>query len=835
MKQKAQKVKEIEADEIWEGISDEDFELESNIEEVDLIEHDVQRMTAFFANTNLFRQLKRLSDGLKPVERRLMYTMYNLKAYKDIYFKCGKITNDTMTYHPHSDASIYGTLIGLGQNWRTAVPLVDGIGNWGNKQDASGYAQQRYTEVIMSRFAYRCFFDDMFDPDCVEMMWNEGAKKNEPVSLPSRFPVILINGAFGIGTAGNFMTIPPYNVIDVVKLITRLLENPNDPNIHILPDFPTGADIVDDGSIENINNNGKGRITQRSVIEIVDGVFETGRKSMPAWELHIFNLPWMVDWPAIQNELVKLVKARKLNILDIQDKSRPVKKKGKRTVETEIDIVVYVAKDHDPYQIRDILWKRTSLSKTFTIDFKVVTEDYQIKESNLRELALSWIDERKGYLRRLYNKKLSDISADIDFLEVMIEVTDPKYRYDIMKIVRESDSSELMNRLMKLCNIQSYQAKRLGGLRIGDLTKDKRQMYIKELEKDKKLRDIYIDYIQKEHMVDRIIIDDMNELKQYASPRKTNIITDTGKRVLDTIHHILVTKQGYVMKFGYVKGEPTPVGQLKKDDFASLHTILRNTEQALFFDSTGRVSSIPVYDIPTTDKSLYGTPAKECAKLNGEVIAVLPYYTKDTKNFAEVELNTTAYLITLSEKGYFKKMDLSDYMEVRSFKNNRATQLKENDRLIYAGYIFDSVNVIVYTKNGMCCNIAAKNIPIQSKNSQGLLSCELNENDKCIGLTRVNGFDYLFVLSEKGYAKKIDLNYMISEGKRRSPMIPIMTLEEGDSLCAVVGFSKKVRIMTKNQFYDFTTEDIPTLLSVSKGEKMVAIPQGVRILSVEGI
>lgn len=820
--------------EIWDGITDEDFELETG-EDTDLIDHDVQRMVAFYANTNLFRQIKRLSDGLKPVERRIMFCMYKLKAVNDNYFKCAKITSDTMGFHPHSDDSIYGTLVGLCQSWRTAVPLIDGIGNYGNKINASGYGQKRYTDAVMSKFAYRCFFDNIYDKDCVEMMWNEAAKENEPVSLPTRFPIILINGAFGIGTAGNFMTIPPYNVFDVIKLITRLLENPNDPNIHILPDFPTGADIVDDGTLENINNIGKGRIIQRSTIDIVNGYFETGKRRIPAWELHILNLPWMVDWEPIQKDLVELVKTKKLPVLDIQNCSKPVKVKGKRDLEMEIDIVVYVAKDHDPYQIRENLWKLTSLSKTFAIDFKVITEDYRIKQANLRELALSWIDERRGYLRRLYNKKLADISADIDFLEVMIEVTDPKYRHDIVKIVRESDTHNLMNRLMEICHIQSYQAKKLGGLRISDLTKDKREIYIKELEKDKKLQSIYTDYIQKEHMVDRIILDDMNELRQFGTPRKTSIITDTGKKILDTTHHILVTKQGYIMKFVYNKGEATPVGQLKRDDFASLHTILRSTEQALFFDSTGRVSSIPVYEIPTTDKSQYGTQARELTKLNGEIIAVLPYYTKNTKNFAKEELNTSAYLITLSEKGYFKKMDLSDYMEIRSFKNNRATQLKENDKLIYAGYIFDSANVIVYTKRGMCCNIAAKNIPIQTKNSQGLLSCEMEEGDQCIGLTRVNGFNYLFVLSEKGYAKKIDLNYMISEGKRRSPMIPIISLEENDSLCAVVGFSKKVRIMTKNQYYDFTKDDIPTLLSLSKGEKMVAIPQGVRILSVEGI
>lgn len=816
---------------LWDGITDEDFINEDNIEDVEMVIFNTDRMRIFFANTTYFRQLIRLSDSLKPVSRRLLYTMKKLKAVDGRTFKSQKIVGDTSVLHPHSGDAIYGNEVTLGQYWRTPVPLISGTGNFGNAMDSKGHGQMRYTEACISKYAKECFFEE-YDEDCIEMLMNEGAGEEEPVSFPSKFPNVFVNGGFGIGTAGNKSCIPSYNIDDIVELIRRLMTNPDDPDIYMVPDFPTGADIVDDGSLRSINDTGKGNIKMRSTIDVIEGFCQQDKRKIPAWELHILNLPWMVDIPSVQDKIVEYAKAKKLPLLDVQDHSKQLGRGTK--VRTIMDYVVYVNKDHDPYRVREMLWKYCLLQKTISIDFKVVMEDHTIGEMNVRDLALDWLAERRLFKRRIYNKKLARLAARNDLLEILLEISS-KEKYDrTTQIIRESKSADALKQLMKLAKMNSHQATAILQMRLIQFAEDARASYKEELKANKLKEKEYLGYVQSEKKIDDVIWDEIRELRKYATPRRTHVVKDNGRVILNTEHIVVVTKNGYVKKFNYVEGKTPPIGAMKQGDMPNRMLKINNMDQILFFDSLGRVSSIPVNDIPTTDTSQYGTLVFDLTKLNGEIISVLPYFSRDSERFVHRKLNDEVHLITLSADGYFKKMSLDAYREIKNFKNARACKMRDGDKIVYANYMLDSSSALVYTKNGYCCNVDSANIPVSSKDSQGLLACKLDATDMCIGIAFADIFDYLFVLTDKGCAKKIETKYMVSGGKRKEQMIPIVHLDQGDFLNTVMGFQEKVRVITRTGVYQYDAEEIGTLGTRAKCKKLVPIPQGSNIILVEG-
>lgn len=829
--------KEInDGEEMWQGVTDEDFYNEIGIEDVDFPIFDTERMRIFYANTNYFRQLIHLSDSLIPVERRILYTMYLLKLFdaKDgrgrKVAKSQKIVGDTSSFHPHSGDSIYMTQVNMGRSWRMAIPLVKKKGNYG---DIWGEApsSMRYTEGSISDYAYECFFSD-FDDECVEMIYNEGAKDYEPFSLPSKFPNSVINGGFGIGTAGNIVCIPSYNVKEVRELTQALIKNPDYADIYIVPDLPTGADIVDNGELRSINDSGKGKLILRATIDISDDICESGSRKKHAWGLHIRNLPWMVDGITIAKEIANLISSKKLSVIDVQDDHK-LYRDGNAT-RKEINFVVYIDKAHDPYAVRDLLWKETHLQRSVHIDFKVVFNDYTIGEMNIRDLLLGWIDERRSYKRQYYNKKLSDLSSRMDFLEILIEITVPEKARKVIEIINSSHSSNAKSRLMELANMSSHQASEILNMRTRQFTTDARENYIKEYEKGKELLKKYRGYVTSEKKLDKLIYDELEDLKKYESPRRTNVVENTGRIVPNTMHDIVVTKNGYVKKFLHREGKSPYIGALKNGDNVARLLTINNLDQILFFDNLGRVSSIPVNDIPSTDTTQFGTQVYDLTKLNGEIIAVKPYFSRDSERYIEDKLNTSMYLITLSADGYFKKMDLSEFREIKSFKNIRIAKLKDTDKLVYVDFLLDSVDVLIYTRQGMCINIAAKDIPVCSKDSQGLLATKLNPDDRCIGLVESGTRLYLFVLTEKGCVKKIEQQFMISGGKRRDTMIPIANLEQGDSLLKIIGFNEYVEIVTKSDTYTYKYDEIPTLGTRARCKKLVPVALGNVILSVVG-
>lgn len=824
-----------EGNELWDGITEEDFIEADNDEDIDAPEYDKEKMRIFIANINLARQIPRFMDGLKPVERRILCTVYGMKAFPNTpNKKSNKIIGATGELHPHGDTAIYESIASMIQYWKRQVPLLDGKGeNFGSTEDSTP-AHPRYTGATLSGYSYECFFEE-YDEDCIEMIFNEGAGESEPAALPAKFPNILLNGVFALAM-GNLIYIPPYNVEDIMNLSRKLLKNPNYSDCYIVPDFPTGCDIVDNGSWKQICDEGEGRLIMQSIITIESGTCVQGRKKTPAWGLHVRNLPWLVELKSFEDKLASLIKNKEISIIDAQNERKQLRRGMKSDI--VIDYCVYIDKSHDPYEVREKLWSRCGLRKTLPVNFKAVEEGYSLSERlNIRSLLLSWIDTRREYKRRIYNKKLGELKARNDFLQVFVEITGTDKLEKTLNIIRNSSTSDARSQLMLLTEMTSFQADKLLGMRVSSFTKDMREKYIEELKKNAESILHYSELIRSPKKIDAIIDLELQELRKYRSDRKSQLVALGGRVIPNTLHSIIVTKMGYVKKFLIEKIKTNiQIGAMKNGDFPAHYIGIKNLDSLLVLDDSGRMTNIPVHEIPSTDPNQIGTDAFSLFRLNGSIIKLLPWVSEDNEYALSDELESELFLITLSENGYIKKTPLRDMRSSfgnKPAKSVRITGLKEYDRLVYGNILSNDTNVLVYTLHGRFKSVEFKSIPTMSKSSQGL-SCIKTDEDKCAGLVSISTAtedSYLVVVTSQGCMKKLSMNHIRIHGNRKDDSMILTSLDPGDSVYSVGIANKGVTVTTKSGSTCFSIDEIPELGTRAKCKKMISLSRS-NLLSV---
>ena len=805
---------------LWDGVSEDDFDKERDIENVDIAEYDKKNMTLFASNINLFRQIIRLSDSLKPVERRILYALYLAKAFPGRKLKSTMISGYTAVYHCHGDS--YPAMVGMAQSWKKPCPLIDGKGNFGN---AAGelYAANRYTEASMSKYAKECFFDD-YDDDCVEMVFNSASDLYEPISLPAKFPNILVNGGMGIAF-GNAFRIPTYNINDIVDVCKRVIENPETANVYMIPDLPSNCQIIDDGeSFKEIIDNGKGVLKMRADAEIIEG----NRN----WIIKITSLPWMTSLSGIKEKLVVLTKSGALPIKDTQDHSYAVKDRD-GNVKTRVDFRVICDKAHDPYNILSKLYTMTDLQKSVAVDFKVVLDNLTVRRLNMRDLINSWLDERRSYKRRLFNKKLTKISARIDLLEILIHLLKEENIEKTLKIIKSSDSSEAIEKLMKLGKMTSYQAAKVYDMRLSAFTKDARKKYKEERESLLDERAKLMKTIGSEKKIDKIILEELEDLRKYATPRKSKIVAEeTGTRISDTNHSIVISDGNMLKKLAYDSNNPSKnanMGSFKTGDFPVHHCVIHNTSSITLFDTFGRYSIIPVHSIDNTETSSYGHKIYDLAKLSGKIIRCMETYDNDLIEVMKKKVGEP-YLLTITKRGYAKKTPISVYTDMKNSKNIRAMKIRDDDSMIAADVMFENSNIIIYTKKGDYAILRMKDIGEQAKDSMGLITMRVADDDEVAGFSAIGiDDDYIVIISDKGQVKKVAIKYFGAPGKRGSikDMGSMMTLDPTDSIRFVSGMrdGQDVAVAMRNSVTFLSGYDIPDQTKKAKGKKMV-FPSG---------
>lgn len=809
---------------LWDGVTEADFRSNENIEDRDIGEFDMENMTLFIANSNLFRHLIRLSDSLKPVERRALLAAYAVGAKQGRKTKCSLIVAQMMKFHPHGDIC-YGTLVRLAQPWTKQCILFDGKGNFGNAANPEQYAADRYTEGYLSKYAYECFFSD-YDADCVEMLFNSAADADEPMSLPVKFPNILVNGGMGI-SVGNSFKIPPFNINDIIEVVSRVLRDPNTTDVFMVPDFPCDCDIVDDGTeLHNMIDTGVGNIRMRGRIEIEP--YGSG------WQLHILSVPWMVNLQSVLDRIRDLARNGVLAINEIRDDNYTVKANG--MVQTKLDTGIIISGAHDPNVIRDKLYSMTELEKTAAVNFKVVTDNLKVKQLNMRDLILAWINERRSYKRRLFSKKLSKIDARLSLLEILIELT-TKYNLDkTVHVIRDSDDDEICANLMKICAMSSYQAGQIIDMGLKAFSKNAHQRYIDEQKNLLEQRKQIMKIVGSPKKIDEIILDELQDLHKYATPRRTNVIEpSSGAKIADTQHHLIVSKDGLVKKLMYNRSYSVGMGSFKTGDYPIYRTIVNNLDSVIFTDTFGRYSVVPVHTIDNNEPSQYGHNLFTLTKLSGKIVSVQQFPDKDV--IAEISKIGRPYLVTATANGYIKKTPLEQFLEVRSTKNVRCMKIRDDDSLVFAGVILEHSDLMVYTRKGNYVFISLDSISEQAKDSMGLVCIKVDGDDAIQGISTIGAQDdFIAVVTNKGIVKKCEPQYFGRPVKRSASISQsyLTTLEAGDTVNTVLGIGADcgITVCTRTDVYTLKPGDIPIMTRKAKGKKLVPLPIGSNILNV---
>jgi len=816
---------------LWKDVNiAKDFdEAEDSVESVDLAPYDKEKMILYSANINYARQLIRLSDSLKPVQRRGLYTMYLHGLRPGQKKKSISITGAVTEIHPHGGASVYASMVGMSQYWKMPMPLIRIYGSGGTEVNST-YAADRYTEMCLTPYAWDCFFKD-YDPDCVQMMFSTSGNRYEPVSLPSRYPNVLINGGTGIAV-GNAFRIPPYNIGDVIEQTKKKLYEDDETPVYIYPDLPTGCDIVNDQKeLKKICETGKGLLRMRAKVTIID----EGKH----WGLRITNLPWGVTQESIVDNLVRLTKSGQLPIKDVQDRNVKIYENGR--VITPVNLWVIVDKAHDPYAVREKLFKKTKLEETAPVNFKVVLEGLELGELSLNDLIRHWIEERREYKRRLLNKRITKTTARIELLKILIELCSGQNLDTTVNIIKNSKEAEIAKNLIKQYGMSSYQAERIADMRLGAFNKEARERYKAEVKEKKAELERLYKMVRSEKDIDDIIAAELDELKKYVTPRKSQLIDlDRGQMMdTETEYFLLATKRGGIKKVSVAAVERynRGFGNFEKQDYPTHVLRVKNMDSVIFVDSFGKFSIIQAGDIDTM--TLQDVPAKAytTTKLEGEIIAMQYFQGKSALKALKKAGAGDLFMVTVSRDGFAKKINLTELIDLtddgrKAIRNMRLTKLRSNDFLSHADYYLADSPLIIYTRKGDFNYIYTNNIPNFSRDAVGNQLVKMNGDDFCVGCCAVNtNAEFIVVITEKGYAKKCELEYIGKPSASKATSY-LATLDTNDGVVYVDTPMKEIDVCTKLGMETIRLEEIKTLGRKAKPVRKVSLAAGDNIIRV---
>lgn len=828
--------KKRDEDALWQGIEESDFINEDNIDDTNIAEYSEETMAIYSANINLVRQIVRLTDSLKPVERRTLYAMYKVKAYGSD-MKSAELVSAAMKFHPHGEGPLYASLINMAQYWKKNVPLVTGKSNLGSIVDPEGYAAMRYSKTKLTDYAYECFFEDFNDR--AVMMDQQLTGIEEPKFMPSKFPNALINGTSGIGY-GFSAIIPPFNCNDIVDLIKGLIVDPDMDDPIIYPDLPTGCDIVDDGTIEDICKTGKGTLRMRARIDIVE--------RPETWALEIKSIPYTIPYNKIKDALIELKKTGKLEIKDIQEDSKAYKVNGK--IKHQILIRVILPKALDPMRARSIIFKNTNLEKTLAIQFYVIKGDREIDIVSLKELGLAWINERRIYKRSLLNHKIANLHSTIDMLETKIKLCKEENIEKVVDIFRRNTKDDTAKALMKEYGLSSHQARICAEMSLRDFNKDALKRYQEKLKACMTEIETLNKIARSPKKIDNIILEEIEDLRKYATPRKSPIIKVTNEMTIsNTDHVIVVSKNGYIKKLPYPISKVhsrAPYGTFESGDYPVTISFANNLINIMMMDDQGRYSILPVHSIPNTVHSNYGEKIFDIAKIGPNVIFALPINMDTSGKVSAAKLKRefkekwdNISILTLSADGTLKSTKIEEYLLdvngdlVKSIKGSKGARTRT--RIVKACMWSNSIQsqFLVFTKKGNYVILDCSEIPEMGKDTMGNTMITTTDNDTCNGFGTVfmNDDTHVLVATARGCLKLVETEFM-HVSKRRRDSSYIATIDPNDEIIFAEGckLGDILVVELKSGRKEIDTREIPILARKAKPQKIIGVPPGDHII-----
>ena len=697
------------------------------------------------------RALPDVRDGLKPVQRRILYSMIELNNGPDKpHRKCARIVGDTMgKYHPHGDSSIYGALVNLAQEWSTRYPLVDGHGNFGSV-DGDGAAAMRYTEARLSKISMEMLAD--INKNTVDFVPNFDETEKEPTVLPARFPNLLVNGTSGIAV-GMATNIPPHNLREtingVVKIIDNRIEDKETQIEEILdivkgPDFPTGATILGTRGIEEAYRTGRGKIKVRAVTNIEP--MENGKNRIVVTEL-----PYMVNKAKLIEKIAELVKEKKVDgITDLRDESD---KSGMR-------IAIELRRDVNPNIVLNHLYKHTQLQDTFGV-IMLSLVDNQPRVLNLYEMLNYYLIHQEDVVTRRIKYDLNKAEERAHILQGLMIALDNID--EVIKIIRGSRTTQIAkDSLMERFELTDAQAQAIVDMRLRALTgleREKLENELRELEiKIAELKAILAD----EKKLLGVIREEILVIRdKYGDDRRTSIGYDEDDiSVEDLIPNentvIARTNLGYIKRMtvdnfkSQNRGGKGIKGMQTIDDDYIVDLLMTSTHHYLMFlTNMGKAYRLKAYQIPEAGRTARGTAIINLMQLQpGEKIsAVIP-----VKEFSD-----SKFLFMTTKNGIVKKTPLIDFANMRK-TGLQAINLKDDDELIEVKTTNNNRDIFLVTKYGMCIRFNEKDVRKTGRTSMGVIGMNLEPGDEIVGMQMNNQGDSLLIVSENGLGKRTSID-----------------------------------------------------------------------------
>ena len=775
------------------------------------------------------RALPDVRDGLKPVQRRVLYSMIELNNGPDKpHRKSARIVGDTMgKYHPHGDSSIYGALVNMAQPWSLRHPLVDGHGNFGSV-DGDGAAAMRYTEARLSKISMELLAD--INKDTVDFVPNFDETEKEPSVLPSRFPNLLVNGTTGIAV-GMATNIPPHNlreVIDaVVKIIDdRIVEDKETEIEDILPivkapDFPTGGIILGTRGSEEAYRTGRGKVRVRAVTNIE--TMANGKS-----RIIVTELPYMVNKANLILKIAELVKLKKIDgITDLRDESD---REGMR-------IVIELRRDANANVIMNQLYKHTQMQDTFGIIMLALVNN-EPKVMNLLDMLKYYIKHQEEVVTRRTKYDLNKAEERDHILQGLLIALDNID--EVIQIIRSSQNTQVAkDRLMDRFGLTDVQAQAIVDMRLRTLTGLEREKIENEhkelLAKIAELKAILAD----EKLLLGVIRTEIKEIAdKYGDDRRSKIGFDEYDISMEDMIPrdntiIAMTNLGYIKRMTVDNFKSQNRGgkgikgmQTIEEDFIADLLMTTTHHYIMFFTNYGRVYRLKAYEIPEASRTSRGTAIVNLLQLNpGEKItAIMP-----VKDFEE---NKNFFMIT--KKGIAKKTHIVEYCNVR--KNGlTAINLRDDDELIEVKITDENTEIFLVTKHGMCIRFKETDVRATGRSSMGVIGMNLDDGDEIIGMQLDHQGDSLLIVSENGMGKRTYLNEFTVQ-KRGGKGVKCYKITEKTGYVvgvkAVNDDHEILMITTGGVIIQLRMDDISTLGRITSGVKMINLDEGVKVAQI---
>ena len=790
------------------------------IHEVDLKKTMEESYIDYAMSVIVSRALPDVRDGLKPVQRRILYSMVELNNGPDKpHRKCARIVGDTMgKYHPHGDSSIYGALVNMAQEWSTRYMLVDGHGNFGSV-DGDGAAAMRYTEARLSKISMELISD--INKDTVDFVPNFDETEKEPSVLPARFPNLLVNGTTGIAV-GMATNIPPHNLREiiaaVVKIIDNRIEEDRETTIEELleivkgPDFPTGAEILGTRGIEEAYRTGRGKIRVRAVTNIEP--MANGKNRIVVTEL-----PYMVNKARLIEKIAELVKDKKVDgITYIGDESS---REGMR-------INIELRKDVNPNVVLNHLYKHTQLQDTFGVIMLALANN-EPKIMSLVEMLTHYLTHQEEVVTRRTKYELNKAEERAHILKGLLIALDNID--EVIKIIRGSRSTQAAKEgLMERFSLDDVQAQAIVDMRLRALTgleREKLENEHKELmEKIAYLKTILAD----EKVLLGVIKEEIMVISdKYGDERRTSIgFDETDISMEDLIPRenvvITMTRMGYVKRMTPdnfksqnrggkgIKGMQT----IEEDNIEDL--FMTDTHQyMLFFTNMGRVYRLKAYEIPEAGRTARGTNIINILQLQpGE---------KVTAGITLDDYANDQYLFMATKKGIVKKTSLKEYANVRK-TGLAAITLREDDELIEVKLTDKEKEVILSTKYGKCIRFDENDVRPTGRTSMGVIGMTLEGDDEVIGMQLTCQGEFLLFVSENGYGKRTSVSEFKIQNRGGKGVKCYNIIEKTGN---VVGMKA---IDTQDEIMMITTEGIIIRINCADISVLGRITSGVKLMNI---